>query len=90
MDRFRGMQAIARAISHKWLAAEALDKTYSDDPSMDLLTSAGFERALSTACRLKKAATTWAAPVCKKWVWIPRSTSGRSPNNHLATPLIIV
>ena len=79
MEMFSGMKAIACAIAQKQLATEALDKTYSNDPSMDLLTSAGFEHALSTACRLKTAATVWAAPVCSRWVWISRSTSGRSP-----------
>ena len=81
MDTFSGMKAVTCAIAQKQLAAEALDKTYANDPSMDLLTSAGFQHALSTACRLKTAATAWAAPVCSSRAWVSRSTSGRSPQN---------
>ena len=46
MGMFSGMKASARVIAQKRLATEALGKTYSDNPAMGLLTSAGFERAL--------------------------------------------
>ena len=83
MDMFSGMKAITRATQRLHLMAEALDKSYSTNPTMDLLKPAGFEHDLATACRLREGGTAWAAPVCSSWVWISRSVSERSATNPL-------
>lgn len=83
MEMFSGKKAITRATQKLDLRATALDKTYSTDPIMDMLTPAGFEHALATVCRVREGGTAWAAPVCSSWVWISRSTSKRTSSNPM-------
>lgn len=78
VELFAGKKAISRWTHSMGFRTEVLDKTYSKDAAMDITTPHGFQHALGLASRLVQGATAWAAPVCSSWVWVSRSSTGRS------------
>lgn len=82
VEMFAGDAAVTRALTGVGFRVLSLDIRYMSHTqharAMDLCTPAGFAVALWAVMKLRPNALAVFAPVCSSFVWINRSTSGRS------------
>ena len=77
VEYFAGVQSITNGFRDLDLPAAAFDVlTVSEEH--DILTTPGFLRALVYVLCLEDDGLLWCAPPCSSWIWIGRSTTGRS------------
>ncbi|CAL1133886.1 unnamed protein product [Cladocopium goreaui] len=79
---FAGCKSICNGFRQHGMTAVSFE--IEDRAIEDMLSGIGFAYAISLVLRLRRTAgLCWLAPVCSTWVWINRSTSGRSRERPL-------
>ena len=81
VELFSGAGALASAFSEHSMNSEQFDVCH--DPLHDIRRVSGFLKAVQLVLRLKVGALLWAGTPCSTWVWISRSSTGRSRGNPL-------
>ncbi|CAL1143856.1 unnamed protein product [Cladocopium goreaui] len=83
MEKYAGIKTVAGAFQQYGFAAASFE--YNDDPIFqNMLTGLGFAYGLACTIRLYKACgLNFEAPVCSTWIWLNRSTSGRSGDSPM-------
>lgn len=71
-----GCGALTAGVREYSFKALRRDKLYH--PYFDLLTAIGFLTTLAAVRSLVCGGVYWAAPPCSTWIWLSRSTTGRS------------
>lgn len=76
VELFSGDQAITNAFLQKGLMAAPFDRKHGEH--QNIVSEEGFRQATGLVMRLRPGGALWGAPVCSSWVWISRSSTGRS------------
>jgi len=73
-ELFSGEEAITQNCAESNIYAMGFDKVKGDD----IMTKAGYKKAMHIAMSIRRGGCLWAAPECSSWVWISRGRGGRS------------
>ena len=81
VESFAGERAIAKGMVLHGSRGKAFDSTYG--PEHDFMKPVGFYMTLLAVLGIRVGGLFWGAPVCRSWVYISRSSTGRSSDNVL-------
>ena len=81
VELFSGEGALATAFNENDMKSEQLD--ICRNPLHDIRKVSGLMRACQLIMRLKVGGLLWSGTPCSTWVWIARSSTGRSRGNPL-------
>ena len=79
LELFAGKYRLTAAVQDAGFTALPFDKVL--DPEQNVLCEGGFELAFRLLLRVRPGGLLWAAPECKTWVFVSRSTYKRSNSN---------
>ena len=78
LEIFSGCQSATRALRAVGLNCAVYDLNLGGSPCYDITTSLGFAKVLDLLRRVRPGGLLLGGPPCSSFVWINRSTSGRS------------
>lgn len=79
LELFAGEGQLSAAMEAEGLAVARFE--IKQNPSDNMLTTAGWLRALHLTCRLRHGSLLWAGVPCSSFVYLNRGTSGRSASS---------
>jgi hypothetical protein len=77
---FAGEQSVTKGLRLVGYKGDPVDVRLNSNH--DLLTPCGFLVAITMIFSVCKGGLVWIAPPCSTWVWMSRSSTGRSDKSH--------